>query len=86
MPYRTHKAYSSIKRKNQQLRHLRDSGFLLLPMPHPKSIEMGGDPNCIPRFLPKAKHRGQKNQSGTKEPVGAPRAKPSLGLLPQVLF
>lgn len=55
-------------------------------MPHPKSIEMGGDPNCIPRFLPKAKHRGQKNQSGTKEPVGAPRAKPSLGLLPQVLF
>lgn len=68
MPYRAHKAYSSIKRKNQQLRHLRDSGFLLLPVPHSESVEMGrgGNPETRPpRSPPEAKHRGRKNRSGT---------------------
>lgn len=85
MPYRAHKAYSSIKRKNQQLRHLRDSGFLLLPVPHPQSVETGGEgdtPKRVPRSPPEAKHRGRKNRSRVaRSPSGLPRAELSPGFL-----
>jgi len=75
MPYRAHKAYSSIKRKNQQLRHLRDSGFLLLPVPRPESVETGrGEPrNALPRSPPEAKHRSrEKPKPGGRSPSGLP--------------